>query len=58
MIYMNQNPKETEVYTLNSFTQIINYIMYIIDLIRSWLENSNNTPNNGVEDDNNNEVQE
>lgn len=55
---MNQNPKETEVNTLNSFTQIINYIMYIIDLIRSWLENSNNTPNNGVEDDNNNEVQE
>ncbi len=42
---------------LNSFTQIINYIMYIIDLIQSWFATiGDKDANNNVDDKNSPEI--
>ncbi|MBQ8210308.1 MAG: hypothetical protein IJZ35_06995 [Clostridia bacterium] len=31
---------------MNNFAQIINFIMYVIDLIQSWFNGGNNADNN------------
>lgn len=55
-MYMNKNLKETEVYTLNNFAQIINFIMYVIDLIQSWFNGGAAGDDKNNADDNANEV--
>ena len=56
IMYMNKNLKETEVYTLNNFAQIINFIMYVIDLIQSWFNGGAAGDDKNNADDNANEV--